>query len=72
MKTIEKIIKSITKDREFRAIDIAKVVFPNHDQSDTEGRHYNRGVSTVARLLRKIKGITEDPYGVFYAPSEYF
>lgn len=72
MKTIDKIIEAMPKDREFRAMEVAQIVFPNHERNDTEGRCYNMGVSTTARLLRKIKGVVENPYGVFYAHSEYF
>lgn len=72
MKTIDKIIKAMPKDRDFRAMEVAQIVFPDHERIDTEGRCYNMGVSTTARLLRKIKGVVENPHGVFYAHSEYF
>ena len=72
MQTIDKIIQVMPKEREFRSIEVAQIVFPDLERNDTEGRCYNMGVSTTARLLRQIKGVIEKPHGVFYAHSEYF
>lgn len=72
LKTIDKIKEAMPKDRDFRAMEVAQIVFPNHEMNDTEGRCYNMGVATTARLLRKIKGVIEITHGVFYAHSEYF
>lgn len=71
-KTVDKIIKAMPKDREFKAMDITQAVFPNLERIDTEGRYYNRGVATVARLLRQINGVVEVDHGIFYAHKEYF
>jgi hypothetical protein len=70
--TEAKIIKAMPIERPFRAADIADTIFPDLSSYDTEGRLFNRGVSTVARLLRQIKGVQEKPYGIFYAHREYF
>ena len=68
----EKIILAMPIEKEFRAIGIANIIFPNLARIDSEGRKFNRGCATVARILRKIKGIQEKPYGTFYAHKEYF
>ncbi len=68
----ERIIEAMPMERPFRAIDIADDIYPNLVRYDSEGRQFNRGVATVARLLRKIRGVQEKPYGVFYANIEYF
>ncbi len=68
----KRIIETMPMERPFRAIDIADKVYPNCEQYDSYGRQFNRGVATVARLLRKIKGIQEESYGVFFAHSEFF
>jgi hypothetical protein len=59
-------------EKTFRAIDLADEVYPHLTRYDTEGRVFNRGGATIARLLRKIKGVQEKPYGVFFAHKEYF
>jgi len=69
---IGKIIECMPKEKEFRAIDIADAIYPDLTRIDSEGRLFNRGVSTVARLLRGIKGVQEKPYGIFFAHKEFF
>lgn len=72
MSTKHKIIGAMPIEQNFRAADIADAVFPHLVRSDTEGRTFNRGVGVVGRELRKIRGVQEVSYGVFYAHSEYF
>ena len=59
-------------DKEFRAIQLADILYPNARKNDSEGRVYNHAVPAVARRLRKIRGIEEVEHGLFYAHKEFF
>jgi len=68
----KRIIEFLPMEKEFRAMEVAEKMYPDLVKSDTEGRTFNRGVGTTARLLRKLKGVQEVRHGVFYAHKEYF
>lgn len=59
-------------DKEFRAIQLADLLYPDARKCDTEGRVYNHAVPAVARRLRQIIGIEEIEHGLFYAHKEFF
>ncbi len=71
-KTIQEIIKIIPLEKPFAVGEIAHTLYPYLTRYDSEGRKFNRGCATTARLLRQIKGIQEGPLGMFYAHKEYF
>jgi hypothetical protein len=71
MKAIN-VIKIMPMERPFSISDISNVLYPDLVKYDTEGRLFNRANPTVARMLRKIKGIQEIKPLIFFAHSEYF
>ena len=51
---------------DFHIKEIADKFYPECVGNDSEGRTYNKASSTVARLLRKMKGVMELKEGYFY------
>lgn len=54
----------------FTASEIADKVYPNSVSDDTEGRVFNRAIPTVARILRKMKGVHETAKGIWICHRE--
>ena len=54
---MERLVQIIPLDRDFSAVDIANILYPDCVRYDREGRLYNRAVPVVCRMLNSIRGV---------------
>jgi len=65
---------SIPVEEDFRAVDVANMVYPHCVKHDIEGRLTNKALPTVTRILRRTKGVLEvnKESLVFWAEPSFF
>lgn len=66
-KPIEKLIDFLPVEMDFKAMEIADLMYPESIKQDREGRLFNRGISAVVRMLRTMSGVLEVGDGWFWA-----
>lgn len=69
-KAVEKLIKTIPRDRDFSIHEIANILYPDSVKYDSEGRVSNRAAPVIARMMMTLKGVLNVGNGVFYVPKE--
>ena len=65
------LVEAMPVGREFRATEVANLLYPGCRKLNTEGAYRNAAAATAARLIRCTNRVQEVAHGVFYIDPDY-